>query len=210
MRFNAILAVGVTAILVMLSAPTVAAADKPAKASKEATSSQVFVEVKPGDSLSKIASEKKTTYQRIFYANTKIKHPDLIFPGQELRIPSDKEELEARLIPGAVAAAVPSVSHTSAATMPSPQPQPVKAVSASEAGIWDQLAQCESGGNWSINTGNGYYGGLQFTPGSWQAVGGTGLPSNASRSEQNARASELQKIRGWGAWPACASKLGLR
>ena len=75
---------------------------------------------------------------------------------------------------------------------------------------WDRLAQCESGGNWAINTGNGYYGGLQFNLGTWQAYGGTGLPSNASRETQIAIATKLRDASGgYGAWPACAAKLGL-
>ncbi len=76
--------------------------------------------------------------------------------------------------------------------------------------VWDRLAQCEAGGNWSINTGNGYYGGLQFSLGSWQAVGGTGYPHQNSRAEQILRAEKLLAIQGWGAWPACSLKLGLR
>ena len=58
--------------------------------------------------------------------------------------------------------------------------------------MWDSLAQCESGGNWAINTGNGYYGGLQFNLGTWQAYGGTGLPSDASRETQIAIATRLR------------------
>ena len=73
---------------------------------------------------------------------------------------------------------------------------------------WDALARCESGGNWAINSGNGYYGGLQFSLGSWQSVGGTGLPSNASRETQILMGQRLQARSGWGNWPACASKLG--
>ncbi|MFC6154188.1 resuscitation-promoting factor [Nocardioides yefusunii] len=76
--------------------------------------------------------------------------------------------------------------------------------------VWDQLAKCESGGNWSINTGNGYYGGLQFSPSSWRAVGGSGLPHQASREEQIKRGQMLQARGGWGQWPSCSSKLGLR
>lgn len=75
--------------------------------------------------------------------------------------------------------------------------------------VWDRLAQCESGGNWSINTGNGYYGGVQFSQQSWQAVGGTGLPSNASKSEQIMRAQKLLAIQGPGAWPVCSVRAGL-
>ncbi|WP_308195186.1 MULTISPECIES: transglycosylase family protein [Nocardioides] len=76
--------------------------------------------------------------------------------------------------------------------------------------VWDALAQCESGGNWAINTGNGYYGGLQFNVGTWRAYGGTGLPSQASRETQIAIATKLRDASGgYGAWPGCAAKLGL-
>lgn len=74
---------------------------------------------------------------------------------------------------------------------------------------WDRLAQCESGGNWSINTGNGYYGGLQFSPTTWRAFGGTGMPHQASRSQQIAVAERTLAAQGWNAWPACSRKLGL-
>ena len=76
--------------------------------------------------------------------------------------------------------------------------------------VWDALAQCESGGNWAINTGNGYYGGLQFNPGTWAAYGGIGLPHQSSRETQIAVATRLRNAQGgYGAWPGCAAKLGL-
>ncbi|WP_424215947.1 transglycosylase family protein (plasmid) [Streptomyces sp. BI20] len=71
---------------------------------------------------------------------------------------------------------------------------------------WDAVAQCESGGNWSINTGNGFYGGLQFTPSTWAAFGGTAYASNAhlaSKSQQIAIAEKVLKGQGKGAWPHC-------
>ncbi|GFZ90736.1 hypothetical protein GCM10011359_20110 [Nesterenkonia alkaliphila] len=74
---------------------------------------------------------------------------------------------------------------------------------------WDRLAQCESSGNWSINTGNGYYGGLQFSESSWRWVGGSGLPHQASKQEQIERAYQLWQRQGWGAWPSCSRQLGL-
>jgi resuscitation-promoting factor RpfA len=77
---------------------------------------------------------------------------------------------------------------------------------------WDRLAECESSGNWSINTGNGYYGGLQFSQGSWEWVGGTEYAPRAdlaSKSEQIAAAERLLDLQGWGAWPACSAELGL-
>lgn len=75
--------------------------------------------------------------------------------------------------------------------------------------VWDQLASCESGGNWSANTGNGYYGGLQFSLESWRSVGGSGYPHEHSREEQIARGKILQARQGWSAWGTCANKLGL-
>ncbi|MDT0170503.1 transglycosylase family protein [Pseudarthrobacter sp. BRE9] len=80
---------------------------------------------------------------------------------------------------------------------------------ATPTSTWDALAQCESGGNWSINTGNGFSGGLQFTSSTWSAYGGTGSPENASREQQIAVAERVQASQGWGAWPSCSSQLGL-
>lgn len=80
---------------------------------------------------------------------------------------------------------------------------------AADGGTWDALAQCESGGNWAINTGNGFGGGLQFTPSTWAANGGVGNPQNASREQQIAVAERVVQTQGWGAWPACSAKLGL-
>jgi LysM repeat protein len=170
------------------------------------------VKVKTGDTLMKIAKKNKTSYPRIFYANVKIKDPDVIFAGEKLRIPSKNEKLKKRPLEHAVQtvqAAGPSsapVSYSARTYTPAPRPQ----YSVASGGVWDRIAACESGGNWSINTGNGYYGGLQFTVSSWRAIGGSGLPSQASRSEQIARAKILQSRQGWGAWPACTSKLGIR
>ena len=82
---------------------------------------------------------------------------------------------------------------------------------AESAGVWDKVANCESSGNWHINTGNGYYGGLQFSAGTWRAYGGgayASLASEASRSEQIAVASKVQASQGWGAWPVCSGKAG--
>ena len=77
------------------------------------------------------------------------------------------------------------------------------------ASTWDALAQCESGGNWSTDTGNGYTGGLQFSASTWAAYGGTGSAADATREQQIAVAEQVQASQGWGAWPSCASQLGL-
>jgi hypothetical protein len=74
---------------------------------------------------------------------------------------------------------------------------------------WDRLAGCESGGNWSINTGNGFYGGLQFDLGTWHGAGGSGRPDQASRSEQIRVANVVHSARGFAPWPACSRRLGL-
>lgn len=100
------------------------------------------------------------------------------------------------------------------APAPTPTPTPEAAAAAPNyAGgstVWDALARCESGGNWSINTGNGYYGGLQFNLGTWQSYGGSGLPSNNSRETQIAIAEKVRAASGgYGAWPGCAASLGL-
>lgn len=173
------------------------------------------VVVNPGDTLSKIATAHQTTYPRLFDANTKIKDPDLIYPGDTLRIPRPDEVLESRAVvvsspSPTVAATKPKQKNVAAQQKPKPQPAPTPTATTNNASVWDRLAQCESGGNWSINTGNGYYGGLQFSLASWKGVGGTGLPSQASKSEQIARGEKLQAKQGWGAWPACTRKLGIR
>ena len=74
---------------------------------------------------------------------------------------------------------------------------------------FERLASCESGGNWSINTGNGYYGGLQFNLGTWRGVGMSGYPHQASKAQQIAAGQKLHSQRGWQPWPACRRKLGL-
>jgi hypothetical protein len=97
---------------------------------------------------------------------------------------------------------------------PAPEVQPVSSGSGyadpNNPATWDRLAQCESGGNWAANTGNGYYGGIQFSLSSWQAVGGTGYPHEASRETQIAMGQRLWNQGGWNHWPACSSKLGYR
>ncbi|GAA1171865.1 Resuscitation-promoting factor RpfA precursor [Corynebacterium glaucum] len=77
---------------------------------------------------------------------------------------------------------------------------------------WDRLAQCEAGGNWNINTGNGYYGGLQFSASTWRAYGGgefAPYAHQATREQQIIVAERTLAAQGWGAWPACSARLGL-
>ncbi|MFF2025683.1 transglycosylase family protein [Streptomyces sp. NPDC058171] len=82
---------------------------------------------------------------------------------------------------------------------------------AADGGVWDRIARCESGGNWSINTGNGYYGGLQFAGSTWRAYGGTAYAptaDRATRAQQIAVATKVQRGQGWGAWPVCSARAG--
>ena len=91
-----------------------------------------------------------------------------------------------------------------------PQQRSTSSNFASGNTVWDRLAQCESGGNWAINTGNGYYGGLQFLPSTWRSAGGSGMPHQNSRAEQIRVATNLRDSgQGYRPWPACARKLGL-
>ena len=163
------------------------------------------ITVKPGDNLSKIAKKYDTTWKRIYDANKNIKHPDVINPGDKIRIPDVDEEIKQRPLSGDTTPdiKIQNVSHPVASESKKSYP------AVASGSVWDRLAQCESGGNWSINTGNGYYGGLQFSLSTWQSVGGSGYPHQSSRSEQIARAKILQARSGWSAWPACAAQLGL-
>lgn len=79
---------------------------------------------------------------------------------------------------------------------------------AAPTSVWDRVAACESGGNWSIDTGNGYYGGLQFSLSTWHAYGGSGNPAAASKGTQIAIAEKVLAGQGWGAWPVCSVKAG--
>ena len=160
--------------------------------------------VGPGDNLSKIAKKYDTTWKRIYNANETIKHPDMINPGDKIRIPNENEDLKERPLPNGVTISIEVRSKKQSSSKPQKNYPVISGDS-----VWDRLAQCESGGNWSINTGNGYYGGLQFSLSTWQSVGGSGYPNQASRAEQIARAKILQARSGWGAWPACATQLGL-
>ena len=173
-----------------------------------AKADKVTVMVKPGDTLTTLAKNHQTTWERLFNANETIKDPDVIYPGLEIRVPGPDEQLTPRQIPQDVAPVAVKKPATTIRKSTTTVAKKSTAVVAGD-GVWDKIAACESGGNWSINTGNGYFGGLQFTLSSWRAVGGSGYPHQASREEQIMRGEKLQAIQGWGAWPACSAKIGL-
>jgi len=171
------------------------------------------VTVKQGDTLSKIAKKAKlSSWRPVWDLNKKIKHPNLIYPGQKLLLPAKGEKVKHRPLPALAVTRVVSQERAAAPSSSSSRPSTVTRSAAAPAGggVWDRLAQCESGGNWGINTGNGYSGGLQFSAGTWAANGGTGSAHNASRAEQIRVAERVRASQGWGAWPACSSRLGLR
>jgi len=129
-------------------------------------------------------------------------------PVTEILIKGTKERPQPEPAPEPAAPA-PSRSSSSSSSGSSSSGSSGGGGSAPTSGVWAALAQCESGGNPSTNTGNGYYGLYQFSLPTWQAMGGSGLPSEASGAEQTMRAQKLQAQSGWGQWPACAAKLGL-
>jgi hypothetical protein len=94
--------------------------------------------------------------------------------------------------------------------LPALHPPTLAAATHPPGGVWDRLAECESGGDWSSTSNPIYRGGLQFDLSTWRAYGGVGLPQNASRAEQIAVAERLRAARGFAPWPACSRRLGLR
>jgi hypothetical protein len=104
--------------------------------------------------------------------------------------------------------AAPTTTTAPPTTQP-PAPAPTYAKGdPNDPASWDRMAQCEAGGNWAANTGNGYYGGLQFSLATWQHYGGSGYPHEASKDAQIAIGKRVQAAEGWGAWPGCARSLG--
>jgi LysM repeat protein len=168
-----------------------------------------YITVQQGDNLSSLATTYNTTMLRLFYANLSVTNPDLIYPGEKLILPSASQVLAPRPLPDDTPGTTTSNTQVTANEDPSTQQTSVTTDVAPSTGVWYELAKCESGGNWSIDTGNGFYGGLQFTLSSWRATGNQGYPNQASPSTQIAAAEILQSRQGWEAWPACSAKLGL-
>jgi hypothetical protein len=206
-------------------APTVAAESSPTTALPvtplEAPTAEltpftplVLYMVVPGDSLSLIAAthglDMMTGWRLIYDANSSVIHPDLIFPGMILRIPAPDEQVPPRALPtlsppraaGGGSGAAPRASSASHPSAPA----------SAGGGVWDRLAQCESSGNWSSTVGH-YDGGLQFDPATWTAYGGGAYAPTADRATREQQIAIAQRVlasQGWGAWPACSRKLGLR
>lgn len=166
------------------------------------------VTVVEGDNLTSIAEANQTTYQRLFDANDSISDPNLINPGDQLRIPKVSEQLPERALPVSTPVSQPIAQTYQYTPRSTANVTPV----VTNGSAWDRLASCESGGNWAINTGNGFYGGIQFDAGTWLGNGGGAYAPTAnlaSREQQIEVASKVQAARGWSPWPACSARLGL-
>lgn len=146
------------------------------------------------------------TLADVVAANPAITNPNLIFPGQVLVIPGREPYTVARgdtlnrIIGGTPAVYTAAVTPEPTATVGAPAPRRSSGVN------WDAVAACESGGNWAINTGNSFHGGLQFSLGTWHSNGGSGMPENASRDEQIRVAENVLHSQGIGAWPVCGRR----
>jgi len=129
--------------------------------------------------------------------------------------PSSVEAIEPAMSAAIIPPTVPLIVEAAPVVTEPPQTTTTTTIQPviSEDSRWDQLAQCESGGNWSINTGNGFTGGVQFLQSTWLAMGGAEFAPDAylaSKAEQIIVAERLVKVSGWGAWPGCTSKFGWR
>ena len=132
--------------------------------------------------------------------------------------PDAPEALHEAPVPTPASAPMEATLHAVPTPPPTPAPvaaaapAPQRVVTYNGSTVWDDLAKCESGGNWAINTGNGYYGGLQFSHPTWHGYGGgefAEYPHEATREEQITVAERLRDARGYQPWPACRLKLGL-
>jgi hypothetical protein len=106
-----------------------------------------------------------------------------------------------------------SAAALAAATAIPATPLVAPAADAASTRTWNRLAQCESSGRWHINTGNGYYGGLQISRSTWRGYGGrhfAALPSRASKAQQIRVGERIKRAQGWGAWPTCSRRIGVR
>jgi LysM repeat protein len=167
------------------------------------------VTVKSGDSLWSLFG---LNWQRVAQYN-QLKDPNLIYPGEKLLLPDSISNYEStmEMEPNpvvSISASEPQQQSAPIQIVSQPQPAPIQS-SGGWTGPWACIAQHESGGNPATNTGNGYYGGLQFSLSTWLANGGTGNPADASIAQQEAIANRVLASSGWGAWPNTSVMCGL-
>ena len=97
-----------------------------------------------------------------------------------------------------------------APTPPAPTPKQAATSQSGDDAVWQRIRNCEAGGNYQRNSGNGYYGAYQMSAGTWHGLGYSGLPHQASPEVQDQAARKLQARSGWGQWPACSRRVGAR
>jgi len=180
--------------------------------------------VHQGDTLSAIASHSygnSADWPAVWWANRhQIRNPNLLVVGQRLQLPASghvtpamaraaQAAIPAPPPPAPVAAAPSGASQSDPpASAPVSTSAPASSSGSSGGANWSAIAACESGGNWSANTGNGFYGGLQFTQQTWDAYGGgqyAASANQASASQQIAVAQRVLAGQGIGAWPVCGA-----
>jgi hypothetical protein len=167
--------------------------------------------VKAGDTLSNIARQvygSRSDWPALWWTNRhNVADPDAIVAGQRLHL-STWHPHRAWLVRAAAAASDPAPAPAASAQSPA-SPPAATSYPASSGGVnWAAIAACESGGNWSTSTGNGFYGGLQFSEGTWLAYGGgqyAQTAAGASQSQQIAVAERVLAGQGIGAWPVCGA-----
>jgi len=173
--------------------------------------------IRPGDTLSQIAARaygSAADWPALWWANRRqVPDPDLITAGQRLALPSSHQVPPwlARAALAATAAARPAPAAAAGATAaPAAPAQASSPAPASSGGVnWSAIAACESGGNWAASTGNGFYGGLQFTEQTWLGYGGGRYASSANLAtpaQQIAVAQNVLAGQGIGAWPVCGAR----
>jgi len=156
-------------------------------------------EVQPGESLSLIADQEKLeSWRPLWDANPALTNPDIINVGDKVTIPTGP--VPERPLPAAAMAPAAAAPVTTLRAVVRTTPA-TYAPSGGADGVLSGIRLRESGGNYATNTGNGYYGAYQFSLGTWRSVGGSGLPSDASPAEQDARAAALYAQRGCSPWP---------
>jgi len=174
--------------------------------------------VRPGDTLSTIAARaygSAAGWPAVWWANRRqVRDPDLITAGERLVLPGSHQVPPwlARAARAATAAARPAPA-ARAGTAPAAATAPTQASSpapASAGGVnWPAIAACESGGNWAASTGNGFYGGLQFTEQTWLGYGGGQYAASANLATPAQQIAVAQRVlagQGIGAWPVCGAR----
>jgi LysM repeat protein len=171
--------------------------------------------VQQGDTLSTIAAHEYSSaadWPAVWWANRhQVANPNMIAAGQRLRLPASGQ-VPAWMAHAALAA-IPASSPAPAVSVAQADPPaaaPVTAAPAASSGgaNWSAIAACESGGNWSANTGNGFYGGLQFTEQTWLGYGGGQYASSANQATEAQQVAVAQRVlagQGVGAWPVCGA-----